>query len=278
METEIPCFDSNHAITQIKLKDRTFYLDCTGSNYRYPYFAGMDHGIYCQNYLDEKLDFIPVPPPEDNGYFYTIKMDLEADGTAIVTRKFQATGSIESHERAYWKHVKEQERQKYLQRYVNSQSPGAELLEFSFQNTDDISQPFTYELKYRLPDYPTRAGSLWIFKIPGWEVEFTTSAVSLEKRQFPVQYSTSFTCRYEVEINLPEGYEVEYLPQDQLIETPYAVYRSVFQKGKTKLVFSDRYDRNERVIPVEGYDAYKDLLKKIQRFYQERIFLRKKQI
>ncbi|PLX17321.1 MAG: hypothetical protein C0601_07880 [Candidatus Muiribacterium halophilum] len=64
-EYRIPQFNNNHAIVKVYLDGKSFFLDTTSENYRYPYFRDDDHGVQVHNPLEEKIDYIPLPDPKD---------------------------------------------------------------------------------------------------------------------------------------------------------------------------------------------------------------------
>ncbi|MCK4666464.1 DUF3857 and transglutaminase domain-containing protein, partial [Candidatus Dependentiae bacterium] len=63
---EIPTIYANHAISEVHLKGKIFYLDSTSTYYRYPYFRADDQGVPVVNEILGTILTIPVMPPEYN--------------------------------------------------------------------------------------------------------------------------------------------------------------------------------------------------------------------
>lgn len=272
---EIPVVDANHALNEIHLEGRVFYLDPVTWSYRYPYFSSSDHGTKAINPLARKINFIEVPPPQDNMKSYHMEMTIEPDGQTEVDSQADYTGYYEASVRGFWGQLPETERWNRLQQHVNSISPGAKLTELEFVDIDDISKPLKLIYKYSLPSYPVLAGNLMIFGIPNLEYSFPE--IALDERKYDVRYDSSQNLKHDVTIAIPEGYEIKHLPELVKLEClPYATYEGFYEYQTGYIIFKDDFKRFERIIPAKDYQAYKKFLQDVAKFSREKIFLIKK--
>lgn len=271
---EIPILGGNHAINEIHLKGKVFYLDPVTRGYRYPYFATFDHGITAVNDITRKINFIEVPPPHHNMNVYSMEMAIEPDGDTMVKTQGDYTGSYEAGLRGYWESVPEGQRLDKFQQHINAISPGGKLTEFNVINLYEISKPLKMVYKYTLPHYPVIAGNLMIFGIPGLERSFPE--IALDERKYNIEYSTSRNTKYEVKIKIPEGWQIKYPPESVKLEcNPYASYEASYDDQAGYIVFKDDFKRFKRIIQVKDYQAYKKFLQDVARFSREKIFLTK---
>jgi len=275
METRLPGFDTNHHITKVVLKGRKFFLDATSENYRYPYFRSDDHGVPCQSYMEEKLDFVEVPPPSSNAQIIRNEMTLTKDNVLIIKREKRYTGPSEAHSRAFWKSIKPAERLRVLERSVNSISPGGKVLTFEVVNLNSLAKPFIFRATYKYPDYSTSAANFFIFKL--FDSSYSFPEASLKERKYDIVYSTSKLIESVSDITFAQNYKIKYLPSNISLKNKYAEFNVNFEKkSENHLILKIKFVRKKRIIKKEDYQEYRDFLKKVESFKNQRVFLVKK--
>jgi hypothetical protein len=268
----IPGIGFEHAITSLKVNGRSFILDSTGYDYRYPSFPAMDHGVQALNAFERRIEPVPAPRPEDNSSRYDYAVELQPGGDAVVRYTARYTGSREGELRGHYKRIKESERKKAFQDWVNSISPAGELVDYRLDNLDDISLPFAITLDYRLRDYPIRAADLRIFKLPDYEEDF--SEVALDKRRYDLRYTTTFQRRYHYEIALPAGTETVSVLAPVHLKGPRESFDQSCSSRPGRLVCDGDLKRWARLYKTADYPAHKAFLEKVSRLTKDRIFLR----
>jgi len=269
--TEIPVMSGNHCISEICLPDRSFYLDTTAQNYRYPYFRADDHGVAAVNAIRGDLKMIPVPPPEDNHRISHLDITLESNGDAIVRTRNAYNGNTEAGVRGFWKRVREDNRKLMMTEYVNSISPGAILDDFTLSDLDDLNVPLTMTIDYTLAKHAIRAKDLMYLRIPTLERNYPE--VALETRRYPIQYITTEQRDLEIDLALPAGFHAKWLPPPLEIANPYIEYRAAYEEHEGKILFRETFRRLQRIVPPENYAEYRDALRAIAAFSQQEVFL-----
>ena len=269
--TEIPTIDGNHCINEVVLDGRSFYLDTTAQNFRYPYFRPDDHGATAMNAIRGDLRTIPVPDPSDNSRVSRLTLSLNADGDLKVQTSNEYTGTIEAGIRGYWKTVREDNRRLRMSEYVNSISPGGVLEDFTLSDLDDLSQQLTMAIDYALPRHAVRAKDLMYLRVPTLEREYTE--VALDTRQFPIQYMTSEQRILEVDLRLPKGYRTKWLPPPLSFSSPYLEFDAAYEDHGDRVSYHETFRRLKRIVPVEDCPAYRDALRAIAAFSKKEIFL-----
>lgn len=271
---EIPIHWCNHAITEIHLNEKIFYLDCTGSNFRYPCHSSSNHGITCLNPLLGKINYIPVPPDSENMKAYNIEIEIDKNGMAYVEFTGRYTGSQEAGIRYYWKRMKLGERKNRIEEVIKEESPNAELLSYEIGSPEDLRQQFFLNWKYKIKDFGIRTKDLLIFRMPELR-KYEFEEVGLEKRTYALTYPSSFMIKHRIRLKIPDKYKVEYLPAPFEKSTEYASYKGQYTIEDNDIIFSDELKRKKRIVPVEFYKEYKGFLSKVARYSKEEIFLRK---
>jgi transglutaminase-like putative cysteine protease len=272
--TEIPTLSGNHCISEVCLPDRSFFLDSTAQNYRYPYFRADDHGVAALNAIKGGIHEIPVPPPSDNQRDSKLEMNLAPNGDLKVRTLNQYNGNVEAGVRGFWKQVREDNRKLMMSEYVNSISPGAVLDDFSLANLEDLSQPLKMTLDYNLPGHAIRANDLMYLRMPTLERDYPE--VALETRHYPIQYMTTEERVLDIDLAMPSGFRAKWLPPPLDVSNPYVDYHAKYEERDGHVQFHETFRRLKRIVPMADYPQYRDALRSIAAFSKEEIFLTEK--
>lgn len=271
METRIPGLDANHCISQVHLGDRSFFLDSTTTNYRYPYFRDDDQGQPATNPLRGEVVWVPFPPPEDNEAVRVLRLELEADGTMVCQDEWSGTGSREAGQRGFWKGQKPRDYEKLLRDHYAALAPGAAIQDYQVGDPDDFGRPFGYTARFRTEGYGIRAGPLMIVKLPFLEVGFPEAA--LASRRYPIDYRATSSSRVRWEVTLPPGFRVKAHPADLSLETRSGRFELRSEVRGDLFVLERRQVISRPYVPAAEYPAHRAALERIQAVGREQLFL-----
>ena len=100
----------------------------------------------------------------------------------------------------------------------------------------------------------------------------------LEKREYPIDYGFPFRNRYLVNIKIPDGYAVETLPENILMNLPNDLgrYKYVIQKNNLGLQLSVTFELNNAVVSALNYLELKEYYNQIIIKGSEQVVLAKK--
>ena len=269
--TEIPTLSGNHAINEVVVDGRGFYLDTTAQNYRYPYFRADDHGALALNAIRGDIKPIPVPEPSANRRFSHLDVVLAPNGDVTVQTRNAYTGNIEAGIRGFWKRTREDNRKAMMTDYVNSISPGAVLDDFTLSDLDDLDTQLTMGIDYALPGHAIRAKDLMYMRMPTLERDYGEAA--LETRRYAIEYRTTEERILEIDLELPRGFRAKWLPPALEIANPYLEFNAAYEEDGNAIRFRESFRRLERVVPPEDYADYRDALRAIAEFSKQEIFL-----
>lgn len=272
---QIPILWGNHEIVEVRTEKDTSWLDPVTESYRYPYFSAGDHGILCINSLCRSIDTIPIPPPEDNALNYKLEAKIDTAGDVMVESYRSFTGGFEAGYREFCKYTKDKELKDRFQGWINSESPGAELVSYEVGPVEDLMKPFYLVLKYKMKDYPTRVGDLWVINAPGFR-KYEFPEVASTTRKYNIEYSSSSQTVHNIKITIPPGYKVNWVPDELKIKNKYASYEAKYTITENGVEFADNFSKYERVVPVKDYKEYKDFLKQVANYSKEPIIIKKK--
>lgn len=279
LDPEMPGYYGNHCITQVFLADTSFYLDATGSSNggysRYPSFNAADHGVYAVNSQKRKVEIIPVPEPGQEQREYHLDMEIDAEGTLTVKYQSFYEGDYETGLRYFWNYFsREEDRRTRFEQMVKSTSPDAELIDYGFENLEDIGRQLSLKMSYRVKNYIKFAGPVAIIYLPEVGKRLTFDEVALESRNFPLSYYTSEGIRHVATLKLPEDWKTDYLPEDVTLTVPEVSYRAEYTKEEGNVIrFEDSFSRPERLIQPDRYRDYRELLNSITSHHKKPILV-----
>lgn len=268
---EIGIFDDNHCITEVHQDGRIFYLDATATDYRYPYFRPDDHGVNAMNVMLGTQRQVPLPPPEDNASISVRKIKVERDGTTHIDVENTCNGPTEAAMRNYARNLKPEEYEKLVRRGISTQTADYVLEIATHTNPLDFDTQFKSHSAYTLNRYATKSGRYMIFPVPYFELG--SGEVSLEKRNFAIQHRTSSQSTEQINIKLPEGYTVKYLPPALRVQSPYVEFEVIYDQQGDEINITRKMASPLREIPVADYPSYKADLEKIAHSSKQKIFL-----
>lgn len=279
LDPEMPSYYGDHAITEIFLADTGFYLDATGSSNggysRYPSFNAEDHGVYAVNSQKRKVEIIPVPEPDQEQREYHLDLEIDEEGTLNVRYQSFYQGDYETGLRYFWNYFsREEDRRTRFEQMVKSTSPDAELIDYGFENLEDISKQLSLKIRYRVKDYVKFTGPLAIINLPEVGERFTFDEVALGSREYPLSYYTSESICHQVTLKLPEDWEVDYLPKGITLSMSEVSYHATYTQDEGNVIhFEDTFIRPERLIQPKSYPQYRELLNSITSYHKKPILL-----
>ncbi|EKD69387.1 MAG: transglutaminase protein [uncultured bacterium] len=270
-DPEVAHIHSNHKISFLSYDSKEIFLDSTSQNTRFPFFRADDHGRNCL--VSQARRMVRSAMPLSNN---KLRCDavIGEDGSITVSGRRELDGHLESNVRGRNKSLKESEIKDNFKRALNLTLPGVELKSLNYTDLMDLNKPLVETFEYKAPNAVITAGELILFAVPGYNLKF--NEVSLEERNYPIDYAHLTNNEMVYNFTLPKGYKVKYLPARIEVENKYMLYRAEFAKsGEDKVVFSDKLERKARMVDPADYHAYKADIEKIKKFCGEKIVIEK---
>lgn len=273
----IPDVWFNHAITVVRLDGKNVILDSTGHDSKFPSFSSADHGVKVLDVFARRIIETPVPQPKDNSAFNTYDIVIGADGSAEVKCRYTYTGAHESEWRSYFRSIKVSDQKRIFESWAKEIAPQAEMTSFKVNNTEDLTRDFTMEASYKVPGFLLRQGDLFIAKLPDMEMypgNFPETA--LEKRTYPIEYTTSKGSFLNYTITFPDTLEPMSMPEPTALTTPHTFYKAGCERDGGAVECGSTFERGSRLIPVKDYAAYKEFVEKMVSYSRERVIFKMK--
>lgn len=217
---------------------------------------------------------MPVTPSEANRLERSVEAELDAEGALTAKVSERSVGQAAVEERRLFKRAARPQYIKYIEQWVTKTAPSANVLK-SEPNDDAREGKFTLDVEFKSPNYAQlMRGRLMVFK-PAI-VSRRSSLFLLEpKRKHPVVLDSE-AYNETVRIKLPEGFDVDEMPEAAEINQPFGNYSAKCEAKDGFLLFRRALTLKAGIIPVEQYASVRGFFERIRAVEQTPVVLVKK--
>ncbi|MCK5832819.1 DUF3857 domain-containing protein [bacterium] len=269
--SRFPFWGGNHAINEVWWDGEPHVLDATNNLFRFPSYSMGDCDIYYANYVRGEVVYNPPIPSEENSMQSITAVELSADGSAVISDSFWYSGSMEAGYRGYFEYTPEQKHEKVVEQILAQRKAGVSLIDYKLTNIRDISLPFTMKFKYKIDNYPVKAGDYLLLDVPALRYSF--QEIALGDPNYGIKVDMTFMRAHDVTFILPDNLSAEFIPGEFSISNEYFEYSANYIPEGNKIKFIDKYRIKKLRIPVSDYKAYKKDAEAVLSYLKERIFL-----
>lgn len=221
---------------------------------------------------DGSSSWVPLTASQPAVKSAMINMDITPD--LLVTGKSQNryTGNYAFDYRTQYKSLNEEAQNKKIEQTASQ----AELSNLHFENLDKIGQPVGLEYDFEALDAIENVAGKLYFSPMVFMAE-KENPFKTDSRQYPVDYGFPMKDRYIVTINLPEGYKVESVPENTILNLGEDVgsFRYVLSQMGNKLQLSVEFAMNKSFIAAEDYGNLKKFYELLIAKENEKVVLSK---
>jgi hypothetical protein len=217
---------------------------------------------------------MPVTPPEANRMERAVEAELSADGTLTAKVSERSFGQAAVEERRLFKSAERPQYVKYLEHWITQTAPSANVLK-SEPNDDARGGKFALDVEFKSPNYAQlMRGKLMVFK-PAVVSRRSSIFLTEAKRKHPVVLDSE---AYDetVRIKLPEGFDVDEMPDAVEVNQPFGNYAAKCEVKDGHLIFRRSLALKAGTIPVEQYASVRGFFERIRAVEQTPVVLVKK--
>lgn len=278
MYEEYPILDQfNHMMVQVELDGKKLFMDAT-SALRPPGYPSIE----ALNGRGLRLDFesgepawIAVPAPKDGADIIVFDMKLDEAGTLAGTIIGTHKGYNAIQERQYFTNDKSGS---HWKKRLTKRYPEAEILSASCGNLNELEKAFNDTIKVNIPNAAQVSGDLLYFS-PLVYSEFDENVFKMKERNYPVNISYPFMEQVVLKLTLPDGYEVESLPEMVNYSLPAdggSFFFGATLKENGVVQFSARINVSKLLFSPAEYPALKEIFDLLVKKQEEMIVVKKK--
>jgi hypothetical protein len=263
----------NHALAYITLDDQIFITDAL-----HPALSlnlPPTHVLGTRALLIEKgnVNWVDITTDKAFSHSFNVTLDIENDGTVV--------GSVYCSDRDYscYEHRKTLATlsdQAFLKDFILPGVADWKIDSLRIENRSAPGKPLKINVFFELPEYAMTTDDM-IYLNPNLITFVDKNPFTARKREYPVEYNYGYKLSSTININLPENFTADELPQPTLISLPenMAEFRYMVRKAgniiniRSSLIISETYYE-----PVM-HDALRMFFEKVLEAQNNQIVLRK---
>jgi hypothetical protein len=231
------------------------------------------YGILVEG-AQSQLIQIPVMDPALNSVKRKATFQLAADGSLKGTVKDSRFGDIADRRRREYEKDDTKKRDEYLNRVVGRDLMAVSLGDVKVENLNAIDKDLTTDYSLTASRYASATGPLLMVRprvIGSFALE-----VDRKPRKVPIDLKETMMASDEFDIELPEGYAVDELPDPVKVDLGFAAYESSTVAQGNKLHYSRTYTVREVTLPPNKYGELQKLAGLIAADESSQVVLKKK--
>jgi tetratricopeptide (TPR) repeat protein len=262
----LPSMEFNHCIAVSHLDGKDYYVELTDNNLPFASLPNTVQGALSLQIpphgqkLNSELKPLVAPVRTPDRLIRQINVTVNGKDEKMVV-SVKRYGSLTSGWRdGYANLTAEKQKQSYEEMLSKGYKNPVKLDSVSFIGLKDLSDSVTINYNYTVKNEVIEAGSMKMIKVPFIDLIATLDGVSLEKRQFPIDYwNYENTDAYDavVTIQVPAGQKIIEVPANQNFTFKGSTYSMKYVREGEKLkVYRTARLQRENIAPAD-YEQFK---------------------
>lgn len=277
----LPSIYFDHVITGVELDGKDWYFDLTTDFYPHYVTNENDAEAWALKIKDGVTTCFQLP----NDYIDPKKNLVKHDMTCVLNKDKSMDMKVKSvHSGMRGGYIREvmhnKPRADFKNEILDYMGKGVfgnlELIDFKFQNRDDITAPLISEYEFKAQDYSDDVLDIHFFKIP-WMVaiEKHTAILSDERHNtLDVGEITNIApVDQKMVISFPSTMKLRSIPKDIEVENEFGIYRLTFKRVGKSLEIEKYQEFKQEQIGVEKFAEFKEYYQKILKYDNMKIVL-----
>ncbi len=274
--SDFPSMQFDHAILCVPLNGDTIWLECTSQTIPFGFLGDFTSDRYALLIKENGGQLVRTPAYalEENAQFTRAKVNIAPDGngTAEVTRRF---GGLQYDDVSGALYSTADDQKEWLYKYIAV--PNYKISRFEFVPEPAGKPESVLNVSMQLSSYGSSSGKRMFLP-----VNLTNRSTYVppkdEKRLRDIVQLVPFIDVDSVEYVLPEGFDVEFIPEPSTIVTPFGEYRSAYSCRDNKIIYSRQMKRFKGSYARDRYAEFTKFYKDISIADKGQVILIKKEI
>lgn len=270
IETDFASMQGNHVILSVPIDEKTLWLECTSQKLPFGFLGDFtdDRDVLVIKPEGAEIKHTKKYTTEESTQTIKGNYEIGLDGSIAINAKIESKG-IQYDNKYYLDGQPQRDLEKYYKKhwnYINN-------IDFSKidlkNNKDEIE--FSEYVNFKAINYATTVGDRMLITLNALNRN-THIPNRYRDRKLPLKINRGFADMDEIEITLPEGYKIEAIFENKIIENKFGKYKiSVEEKDNNKLFYKREFVINDGEFPKEDYETYRSLYKEVAKYDNSKI-------
>lgn len=275
-EVPTPLVDNHMILTYIDKDGKTYFLDATGRYLPIDYPSSFIQGkeaLISKDSSDFSIKKVPIVPPEKNTVIDTTNIKLKGENilgsSHLIVSGYNKTEvffdleneTTDDKIKAYYNNLLQKGSNKFLIESISEKN------KFSYDKDLEVNYDFT------INNYSKSIGaeSYINLNLVRDISEFKTE----EDRKYAVEFDHTNLFNYTTYLELPEGYKVEYIPENIELSNDYISASISYKILDGKIQYNHTYKTDFITLNLKEQKVVNTLIKQIEKAFNEVIILKK---
>jgi len=276
--TDVPTpMVDNHMIAAYKGEDRYYFLDATGGSSPLEYGTAFIQGKQALINAGEgryEVERVPVCPPEASMFEDTTRLKLGDDNLLFGNSNARLTGFLAVPMRNLLKSLNEEDTKRALDGYFEKGSNRFALDTASFQFLADRNKDLLFDYEFTLGDY-AKSNEDELYVNLNLEKVYADGDIKSD-RKIPWDLRFKSLNLLTVEMEIPDGYEVTYLPGNEAFEKEDFGYSQTYEVKDNKVIRHFRHYDNFLLMEEDRFSDWNKMIKSMKKAYKEVVIFKRK--
>jgi len=159
---------------------------------------------------------------------------------------------------------------------IEKETPGLVVENLVVKNLDDLSKPILQTYDYTFDNAAEKIGDD-IYISPLSFLSKLNNPFVQESREYPIDFICPISDKYTVGIDVPDGYEIDFLPENSALEFNNGAinFSYLVQKANNKIQLIVEYNINKPFITKDDYQNFKNFYQMMISKKSEKIIIKK---
>jgi hypothetical protein len=274
IEPDFVSMQGNHMILSIPNGDNYIWLECTSQDTPFGY----------QGTFTDDRDVLIMKP--EGGEIVRTKIYQDKDNTQISKGKFSLSqtgdflGKIiivsegsQYNQKSAIENFQPTDKEAHYKKYWDNIN-NLKIDKITFTN-DKEKVSFTENAEISAVNYGSVSGNKIMFVVNGYN-QITGNVKRIRNRKNPFEIQRGYADGDEIEISLPSGFSIEFLPSNFELKTKFGEYKTeIIKKDATNLVYKRTMFLKKGLYSNKEYDEYRLFMEQVSRNDNAKIILTK---
>lgn len=273
IDSEFASMQGNHIILNIPDEEEDIWLECTSQTLPFNFIGDFtdDRNVLVVKPEGGEIKRTKKYLPEENTLYTKATVDLKSDKSMSAQVELVSRGL--QYDWRYLTKLKSVKDQKLYYKEYWDYITNVNIT--SIDLADDKNIPvYTEKIEVNSTSYSSKAGSRLLIT-PNVFNRDTDNVPKYDNRKTALVISRGFIDVDEYIINIPEGYNLNKIPEKKIVETIFGSYSWELEKiDESQIKFKRRLKINDGEYPKEQYEAYRVFKAKIKNIDKSKIVLK----
>ena len=271
-----PIVDNHMIATYIDAKHNYFFLDGTSNHTSVLLPSSMIQGkeaLIALSPSSYEIKEVPVIDAQVNSDKDTVRLKIEAN--SLIGKGQAYLSGYQKIDASYDFNKTQSTRQKEnVVAWVQKGSNKFYLDNYTIRQLENKDQPLILDYDFRVSDYVTYIGSE-IFVNLNLEKSYYNQLIPAERKS-PRTNEFKFAKNNHYIMEIPDGYDVEYLPPNATYNGTIFSFDLTYKKSGSSIIFNSTIINNSLLLNANQFDEWNKAIKELSTAYKESIILKKK--